>query len=191
MKPDLLLKNISKHISLTADEKEFFISLLKTKSIKKGEYLLRQGDVCKHESFVIKGCLKSYYEDDNGAEHIVDFLVEEWWADDLYSFFTQTESKSNIKALENTEVLQISKDDLETLYQRIPKFERLFRLLFQRAYISQRDQINLMLSTPAEVRYLQFLKKKPYATRRFPQKDIASYLGVTPQFLSILKKKMN
>jgi len=191
MKPDLLLKNISKHISLTVDEKEFFISLLKTKSIKKGEYLLRQGDVCKHESFVIKGCLKSYYEDDNGAEHIVDFLVEEWWADDLYSFFTQTESKSNIKALENTEVLQISKDDLETLYQRISKFERLFRLIFQRAYISQRDQINLMLSTPAEERYLQFLKKKPYATRRFPQKDIASYLGVTPQFLSILKKKVN
>ena len=191
MKPDLLLKNISKHISLTVDEKEFFISLLKTKSIKKGEYLLRQGDVCKHESFVIKGCLKSYYEDDNGAEHIVDFLVEEWWADDLYSFLTQTESKSNIKALENTEVLQISKDDLETLYQRISKFERLFRLIFQRAYISQRDQINLMLSTPAEERYLQFLKKKPYATRRFPQKDIASYLGVTPQFLSILKKKVN
>ena len=191
MKPDLLLKNISKHISLTVDEKEFFISLLKTKSIKKGEYLLRQGDVCKHESFVIKGCLKSYYEDDNGAEHIIDFLVEEWWADDLYSFFTQTESKSNIKALENTEVLQISKDDLETLYQRISKFERLFRLIFQRAYISQRDQINLMLSTPAEERYLQFLKKKPYATRRFPQKDIASYLGVTPQFLSILKKKVN
>jgi CRP-like cAMP-binding protein len=191
MKPDLLLKNISKHISLTVDEKEFFISLLKTKSLKKGEYLLREGDVCKYESFVIKGCLKSYYEDDNGAEHIVDFLVEEWWADDLYSFFTQTKSKSNIRALENTEVLQISKDDLETLYQRIPKFERLFRLIFQRAYISQRDQITLMLSTPAEERYIQFLKKKPYATKRFPQKDIASYLGVTPQFLSILKKKMS
>jgi len=135
MKPDLLLKNISKHISLTGDEKEFFISLLKTKSLKKGEYLLCEGDVCKYESFVIKGCLKSYYTDDSGSEHIVDFLVEEWWADDLYSFFTQTESKSNIRALENTEVLQISKDDLETLYQRIPKVERLFRLIFQRAYI--------------------------------------------------------
>ena len=190
MKPDLLLKNISKHISLTADEKEFLVSVLKTKSLKKDEFLLREGDVCKHESFVIKGCLKSYYTDDNGAEHIVDFLVEEWWADDLYSFFTQTESKSNIKALEYTELLQISKDDLETLYQRMPKFERLFRLIFQRAYISQRDQITLMLSTPAEERYIQFLKKKPYATRRFPQKDIASYLGVTPQFLSILKKKI-
>jgi CRP-like cAMP-binding protein len=92
--------------------------------------------------------------------------------------------------MEDTELLQISKADLEMLYARVPKFERFFRLLFQKAYIAQRDQINQMLSVPAEERYVQFIKQKPYAVKRFPQKDIASYLGVTPQFLSILKKKV-
>lgn len=188
---NLLISNISRHISLTAEEIEFFTSLLKLKSLANGEFLLHEGDVCRYESFVVKGCLKNYYQDENGFEHIIDFLIEEWWADDLYSLLTQTASKSNIKAIEDTDVLQISKTDLELLYQKIPKFERFFRILFQNAYITQREQINLALSAPAKERYLLFVKKKPYAEKRFSQKDIASYLGVTPQFLSALKKKLN
>ena len=187
---DLLISNISKHISLTVEEIEFFTALLKLKSLVNGEFLLHEGDVCRYESFVIKGCLKTYYLDENGFEHIIDFSIEEWWADDLYSLLTQTASKSNIKAIEKTDVLQISKTDLELLYQKIPKFERFFRILFQNAYITQREQINLALSAPARERYLLFIKKKPYAEKRFSQKDIASYLGVTPQFLSTLKKKL-
>ena len=187
---DLLLSNISKHISLTTEETAFFTSLLKSKSLAKGDFLLREGAVCKYETFVNKGCLKTYYQDENGFEHILDFLIEEWWANDLYSLFTQTASKSAIKAIEDTEVLQISKTDLEMLYQQIPKFERFFRILFQNAYITQREQINAALSAGAEERYLLFLQKKPYAEKRFTQKDIASYLGITPQFLSALKKKL-
>lgn len=187
---DLLISNISRHISLTVDEIALFTSLLKSKSLKAGEYLIREGDVCRYETFVTKGCLKTYYLDKNGFEHIMDFSIEEWWADDLYSFFTQTASKSNIIAIENTEILQISKSDLELLYQKIPKFERFFRLLFQKAFIAQRERINLNLSTTAEERYILFLEKKPYAEKRFSQKDIASYLGITPQFLSALKKKI-
>ena len=187
---DLLISNISRHISLAAEEIEFFRSLLKSKTLPNGEYLLREGDVCKYESFVTEGCLKTFYIDENGFEHIIDFSIEEWWADDLYSLLTQTPSKSNIKAIEDTSILQISKTDLELLYQKIPKFERFFRILFQNAYITQREQINLALSASAEERYLLFLKKKPYAEKRFPQKDIASYLGVTPQFLSTLRKKL-
>ena len=155
-----------------------------------GEFLLREGDVCKYESFVVKGCLKTYYLDEMGTEHIIDFSIEEWWADDLYSLLTQTPSKSNIKAIEHTDVLQIGKNDLELLYQKVPKFERFFRILFQNAYITQREQINLALSASAGERYLLFIKKKPYAEKRFSQKDIASYLGVTPQFLSTLRKKL-
>jgi CRP-like cAMP-binding protein len=188
---DLLISNISKHISLTAEEIEFFTSLLKSKSLANGEFLLREGNVCKYESFVIKGCLKTYYLDENGFEHIIDFSIEEWWADDLYSLLTQTASKSNIKAIEDTDILQIGKTDLELLYKKIPKFERFFRILFQNAFISQREQINLALSASAQERYLLFVKKKPYAEKRFSQKDIASYLGVTPQFLSTLKKKLS
>jgi CRP-like cAMP-binding protein len=188
---DLLISNISKHLSLTGEEIEFFTSLLRSKSLTNGEFLLREGDVCKYESFVVKGCLKTYYLDEMGMEHIIDFSIEEWWADDLYSLLTQTPSTSNIKAIEDTDVLQIGKADLELLYQKIPKFERFFRILFQNAYITQREQINLALSASARERYLLFVKKKPYAEKRFSQKDIASYLGVTPQFLSTLKKKLN
>ncbi len=188
---DLLLANISKHVSLDADETAFFTSLLRAASLANGEFLLREGEVCRHQSFVIKGCLKTYYQDENGFEHIIDFSIEEWWADDLYSFLTQTASKSNIKAIEDTHILQIGKTDLELLYKKIPKFERFFRVLFQNAYIAQREQINQALSASARERYLLFIKKKPYAEKRFSQKDIASYLGVTPQFLSTLKKKLS
>jgi len=187
---DLLISSISKHISLTSEEIDLFTSLLRSKSLSAGEFLLREGEICKYESFVIKGCLKTYYQDEEGLEHIIDFSVEEWWADDLYSLLTQTPSKSTIKAIEDTEILQISKSDLELLYQKVPQFERFFRILFQNAYITQREQINQTLSASAEERYLLFIKKKPYAEERFSQKDIASYLGVTPQFFSSLKKKL-
>lgn len=187
---DLLLSNISKHISLTPEEIAFFTPLLKSKTLSNGEFLLREGNICKYESFVTKGCLKTYYLDENGFEHIIDFSIEEWWADDLYSLLTQTPAKSNIKAIEDTDIAQISKPDLELLYQKIPKFERFFRILFQNAYITQRDQINQALSASAEERYVTFIKQKPYAEKRFSQKDIASYLGVTPQFLSALKKRL-
>jgi CRP-like cAMP-binding protein len=187
---DLLLTNVSRHISLNAEEIAFFTSLLRSKSLKTGESLLREGNICRHESFVVKGCLKTYYLDENGSEHIIDFSIEEWWADDLYSLLTQTPSKSNIKAIEDSDLVQISKPDLELLYQKIPKFERFFRILFQNAFITQREQINQALSASAEERYLLFMRQKPYAEKRFSQKDIASYLGVTPQFLSALRKRL-
>jgi CRP-like cAMP-binding protein len=190
MSIDLLLTSLSKYISLNAEEIYFFSALLRPRSLAKGDFLIREGEVCKYETFITKGSLKSYYLDENGFEHIIDFLIEEWWASDLYSLLTHTPSKSNIKALEDTEVLQIGKNDLEVLYQKVPKFERFFRILFQNAYIAQRAQINTNLSTEAEERYILFLQKKPYAENRFYQKDIASYLGITPQFLSALKKKL-
>jgi len=190
MNHSLLLSSISKHLSLTAEEIQIFTSLLRSKHLPKGAFLLREGDICKYQSFVTKGCLKTYYLDETGVEHIIDFSIEEWWADDLYSLLTQKPSTYNIKAIEDTDILQIGRTELELLYQKIPKFERFFRILFQNAYIAQREQINSALSASAQERYLLFIKKKPYAEKRFPQKDIASYLGVTPQFLSALKKKL-
>ena len=187
---ELLLSNINRHISLTQEERERFVSFLKIRSLKNGELLLREGDICKFESFVVKGCLKTYYTGEEGQEHIIDFSVEEWWADDLYSFLSQKASKTNIRAIEDTDILQISQWDLEKVYREIPAFERFFRLLFQNAFIAQREQINQALSATAEERYLAFIQKKPYAEKRFSQKDIASYLGITPQFLSAMKKKM-
>lgn len=156
---DLVISNISKHVSLDAEEREFFTSLWRLRSLRSGDMLLREGDVCKYQSFVVKGCLKTYYLDEMGLEHIIDFSIEEWWADDLFSFLTQTASKSNIEAIEDTDILQISKADLELLYQKVPKFERFFRILFQNAYIAQKEQINLALSASARERYLLFIQK--------------------------------
>ena len=190
MNIDLLISSISKHISLRPAEIIFFKALLLSKTLQAGEFLLKEGEVCRMATFVTKGCLKTYYLDNDGIEHIIDFSIEEWWADDLYSLLTQTHSTSAIKALEPTEIIQISKSDLELLYKQIPQFERFFRILFQNAYIAQREQINLTLWATAEDRYSMFLQKKPYAEKRFSQKDIASYLGITPQFLSVVRKKL-
>ncbi len=105
---NILLSNFSKHIFLTAEEIEFLTPLLKSKSLTTAEFLLREGEICKYVSFVTKGCVKTYYQDENGFEHIIDFSIEEWWADDLYSYLTQTPSRYSIKAIEPTNVLQKS-----------------------------------------------------------------------------------
>lgn len=184
------MANVSRYIFLSQQELDFFTKLFTSKEIKKGEFFLREGEVCRHQAFITKGCLKTFYQDENGFEHVTDFSIEEWWAHDLYSYFTQTAATSSILAIEDSELLLIHKDDLELLFQNVPKFERFFRLLFQNAYISQRTQINSLLAESAEERYKSFVLKKPYALKRFSQKDIASYLGITPQFLSLLKKNI-
>ena len=185
-----ILKNISKYINLQNHEIECFTTILKHKTVKQKEFLLRSGDVCRHETYVLKGCLRTYYTDDNGFEHVIYFSIEDWWAEDLFSFLTQTPAKYTIEALEDTEVLQIEKANLEKLYQQVPKFERFFRLSFQNAYIAQQERITQNLSFTAEERYTFFKKKYPYSEQRFSQKQVASYLGITPEFLSVLRKKM-
>ncbi len=189
MNYESIIKNISKYITLTEKETEIFTSLLKYKAIKRKGFLLREDEVCRHETFVTKGCLRTYYVDQNGLEHVLGFSIEDWWAEDLYSFLTNKPARLCIDALEDTEVLQIEKLNLEKLYEEVPKFERFFRLSFQNAYIAQQERITFNLSSTAEERYLSFKNKYPYCEQRFPQKQIASYLGITPEFLSTLRKK--
>jgi CRP-like cAMP-binding protein len=118
------------------------------------------------------------------------FAVEEWWTGDLYSFLTQTPGNFIIDALEDTELLQISKDDLEKLYECVPKFERFFRLILQNAFVAQQQRINQNLSFTAEECYLHFIKKYPQLEQRLPQKQVAAYLGITPEFLSMIRRKL-
>lgn len=191
MEDELILKNIERHIHLEKEEVNLFYSLLTSRSLKKKAYLLRQGEVCKTENFIVKGCLRMYTIDEAGLEHIVMFAVEGWWASDLFSFFTGAASDYYIDALEDTELLQISKPDLEQLYERVPKFERFFRILLQNAFIAQQRRINQNLSFTAEQRYLDFITKYPQLEQRIPQKQVAAYLGFTPVFLSMLRKKLS
>ena len=190
MNYDLILQNISKHTKLDQDEVDFFTSLLELRTIKRKEFLLQQGEVCKTEHFIIKGCTRTYTIDQNGYEHILMFGIEDWWTADLASFLTSSPSNYFIDALEDTQVLQITKPKLELLYARIPKFERFFRIIIQNAFIAQQTRINQNLSFSAEQRYADFKKRYPSLDERLPQKQIAAYLGITPVFLSMLRKKM-
>jgi len=187
---DLILKNISRHIHLTSEETERFISVLKTKTLRKRHYLLQAGDVCRFENFVTKGLLRAYTTDDNGDEHIIMFAAEEWWISDLFSFLSDTPSTMQIDAMEDSEIISIEKPDLEKLYADIPKFERLMRILFQNAFVAQQQRILASISQSAEERYTSFVKKYPKLEQRIPQTQIASYLGITPETLSRVRKQL-
>ena len=189
MNTDLIIQNISRHIHLDETERDFFISLLETKKLKRKEFLLKQGNICKTENFIVKGCLRTYTIDDSGVEHIVMFGIEDWWVGDLYSFLTQNPATYFIDALEDTEILQISKANLDKLCGRVPKFERFFRILMQNAYTREQLRIIENLSLTAEERYDRFLSKYPQIVKQVTQKQIASYLGITPEFLSAIRKK--
>lgn len=187
---DLILQNIGKHITLDPTEIEFFISLLESKLIRRKDFLLQPGEICKTENFIVKGCLRTYSVDQDGVEYIVMFGIEDWWVGDLYSFLTATPAQYYIDALEDTHVLQINKQNLDLLYERVPKFERFFRLIIQNAFIAQQNRINQNLAFTAEQRYLEFVKKYSHFEQRIPQKQVAAYLGMTPVFLSMLRRKL-
>lgn len=186
---ELILKNVARHVSLTPAEEAFFTSLLKTKTIPRKDLLLRPGEISRWESFVNKGCLRMYHVDDKGVEHIVLFAMEQWWVGDMYSFLTQQPASLYIEALEDSEVLQIDKTSLERLYTEVPRFERFFRILLQNAFVAHQHRIVQNLSFTAEERYREFMDKYPGVDQRVPQKMIAAYLGITPEFLSVLRKK--
>ncbi|MFT3795501.1 Crp/Fnr family transcriptional regulator [Flavobacterium sp.] len=190
MDTDLIFQNINKHIQLDAIETDFFLSVLQPRTIKKKEYLLKPGDICRYETFVTKGCLRTYTIDDNGFEHVVMFAMEDWWISDFYSFLTQSPATYFIDAVEDTEVLQITKENIDRLYERVPKFDRFFRILLQNAFVAQEKRINQNLSFTAEQRYLNFIQKYPQLEQRLSQKQMSAYLGITPVFLSMLRRKL-
>ena len=190
MNEELILKNISKHITLDEKEKQFFISLLHYRKLKKGEILLNFGEVSKYNYFIISGCLRNYSIDEYGGEHIISFAPADWWTSDLYSYLTETPSELIIDALLPTEIFEIRKEDMENIFTSIPKFERFFRILFQNSIVNHLLRIKEVMSIPAEERYLQFIKRYPNIYKEIPLKHIASYLGISPEFLSKIRNKI-
>ncbi|MFN8260190.1 MAG: Crp/Fnr family transcriptional regulator [Chitinophagales bacterium] len=189
MSSSLLFKNLARFITLTREEEDYLISKLKVKKLRRKQYFLQEGDVCKSQGFVYKGCLRAFEVDAKGVEHVVLFTPEDWWVGDIYSFYTGEPTRLNIEALEDTELFVFDKNSLEDLYERIPKMERYFRLLLQNALISLNQRIISSMSKSAAERYCDFIHKYPQIEQRVPNHQIASYLGIKPESLSRIRKQ--
>ena len=184
-----ILQNVKKHIDLDSDEAGYFTSLLQKKILSRKEYVLKEGQACTIINYIQKGSLRAFYRDRDDNESIIMFAINDWWVTDMYSFTTEKPAVLNINALEESIIFQLQKRDLEQLYKKVPKFERFFRILMQNAYVREQLRIVENLSMPAEQRYNNFIKKYPQFTKRVTLKQIASYLGITPEFLSVIRKK--
>lgn len=183
----LILQNISKHISLTKREEDHFCTLLRERQLKKKQFLLEEGDIANHAAFVNSGCLRAYSIDQNGFEHILQFAPVDWWITDMYSFISGKAGNLFIDAVEDSELLLLSRNDQLQLFNDIPKFERYFRVLTEKSLVSSRQRLMDNLSMTAQQRYENFCNYYPTLIFALPQKMIASYIGVTPEFLSKMK----
>ena len=186
---DLLFKNTQRIITLTDKEKISFKQLVEIVQIKKNAFLLRQGQICDYEYFILEGCLRSFYEDNECIEHTTLIAIESWWTGDLKSFVRKTPSEFNVQALEDSTIVRISRENMEEIYRQIPKFERYFRILLQNRLLATQDRVGEHLSESAMDRYSRFVAQNPSIEQRIAAKHIASYLGITPTYLSRLRKK--
>ncbi len=184
------LNYINNYIDLTEKEIAFLRSNTNYKKYLKGHYIVQQGAVCKHTNFIISGCTKNFYVDQQGQEHIVTFAIENWWSADLSSFITQTPSDFNVKCIEATEVIQFTYQNQDKIFQNIPKMETLFRKLLEKALVSSQKRIVNNFSLSAKDQYLYFKKQFSTIEQRVPQYMVASYLGITKEFLSKIKTEL-
>ena len=187
---DLIFSNVSKYIRLDDREKEIFFAHLQSKTIKRKQLILNDGEVCKNSVFVTVGCLRGYTVDKNGIEHVLGFAPPDWWIADMYSLITQKPGTLNIEALEDTEAILLSKSNQEKLYLEIPKFERFFRILTENSLVANQQRIVDNMSLTAEERYNIFCKRYPTLIDHLPQKQIAYYIGVTPEFFSRMRSNL-
>lgn len=188
---ELLRKNIEQYIQITDTEFEQFTANFHFRKIKKKEFLLQEGDICRYEAFVTKGCFRIYYLDEKGDVQILYFAVESWWATDIDSFINEQPSTLNIEALENSEVLLINKPDKDTLYETLPKVEKMFRIMNQKSLVTFQRRVISSLGKTADKRYLEFVEKYPALEQRLNQQQLAAYLGISHEFLSKIRKKLS
>ena len=187
MSADLILNSISKYLPLSEVEKQSLVSVLEEKKLKKKQFFLHENEVCKHSAFVVSGCLRSYTIDPSGVEHILQFAPEGWWIADMQSFISGLPGKLTIDALEDSALLLLSRDSQEKLFAKHPAFERFFRIITEKSVAVNHSRLLDYMSISAEERYLGFCKRYPSLFQKLPQKQIAAYIGVTPEFLSKLR----
>ncbi|WP_422349554.1 Crp/Fnr family transcriptional regulator [Flagellimonas sp.] len=183
-----LLNHFRASVTISLEEARLIKQQSKVIELGRKEVLLFAGDTSKHMRFISKGCMRAYYMDSEAKEHVVQFGIEGWWINDLYSYLTQTPAKQFVQALEPSTVVQISKIALDQLFHDVPSLERFFRLKFEKAYVAFQERTMDNMSKTAEQRYQEFRSKYRAIEQRIPQYMVASYLGITPEFLSSLRK---
>lgn len=190
MNTQALIEYFNRILPLDEEEIAFVEKVFKERRIKKRQFILQEGEICKHNTYVLEGCFKMYLVDPSGKEHNLQFAIENWWIGDLGSFHSNSPSKLNAEAIENSIVLQVSKEDQLKLFTEYPKFNQIFRVLAENAMVGLQRRVLQNISSTAEERYLDFLERHPNLFNRISNVQIASYLGVTPEFLSTVRKKI-
>ncbi|MDR7211860.1 Crp/Fnr family transcriptional regulator [Flavobacterium piscis] len=184
-------KFMTRCANFSEKELEIFNSLLKHKSVPKKTFLLQEGEICNFEAYIIKGCIRNYYINENGFEVIIQFAIEDWWVSDIASFHDQKPSKIYIETLEDCEIFILSDKNKEELLNRVPKFERVFRLMVQKNLSATQNRLINTIVKTAQEKYLEFIKLYPTIPQRVAQHYIASYLGISAEFLSKIRTRIS
>jgi CRP-like cAMP-binding protein len=186
-----LFKEFEKILPLTEKESKLIESKIRHLKIKRKGFILQEGSICSQYTFVIKGCFKMYGIDDKGFSHNIQFAAEGDWIADMGSFYIQTPSKLHIEALEDSEIYQINQPDLYWLFEEVHKVNRMFKVISENKFVEIQNRVLQNFSSTAETRYLSFLAQYPQLSNRLPNTQIASYLGITPEFLSKIRKRLS
>lgn len=187
----LIDQHVQKYTSTSQHDLEVLHTLVVYKTFSKKTLLLSEGEICRFELFINRGCIRNYYLDDKGEEVTLQFATEGWWVSDIASFNERTHSRMFIETLEDCEVLWLTAETKESLLQRAPCFERMFRILVQRNLSRIQERLFRTIATTATEKYLDFIERYPEIPKRVAQHYIASYLGFSPEFLSKVRTRLS
>ncbi|WP_299251745.1 Crp/Fnr family transcriptional regulator [uncultured Aquimarina sp.] len=185
-----ILNNIKRYVSLDEDDEQQFISIVRTTKIKRRQFIVQPNFICSHQTYILKGAFRSYFVNDEGIEHTIQFAIEDWFISDFNSYVNQSPASLFVEALEDSTVQQITYEDVENLCDKNQKFERFFRLVAQKSFAFSQRRVLSNLGKSAEERYLDFFNRYPSIVQRVPQYTLASYLGMSPEFLSKIRKRL-
>lgn len=191
MSIEKLFTHIDKYLPLNASEKEELAARVTERRIKRKQFILQENDVCQHYSFVVEGCFKKFHVDKKGVEHNLQFAAEGEWIMEIDSFYFKRPSRVYIEAMEPAVILQIQRQDLYYLFTHNAKFDRKFRVIAENRAAELENRVLQAISSTAEERYVSFLEQYPHLSTRIPSTQIASYLGITPEFLSKVRKRLS